>query len=95
MERRTGRLDPELVRDIVEEELIIELALTAEIRETFIRTLKDVEQQLLEDKTAKQRLEYDWSDKKQAYDIDAVGVALNLRSNVLLFKPGATVLPEK
>lgn len=95
MERRTGRLDPELVRDIVEEELIRELALTAEIRETFTRTLKDVEQQLLEDKTAKQRLEYDWSDKKQAHEIDAVGVALNLRSNVTLFRPGATILPEK
>lgn len=40
LERRTGRLDPELVRDIVEEELIKELGLTAELRETFYRTLK-------------------------------------------------------
>lgn len=95
MERRTGRLDPELCRDEVEEQLIRELALTAEIREAFQRTLKDVELQLLEDKTAKQRLEYDWSDKKQAHEIDAINASLNFRSTVLLFKPGSTVLPEK
>lgn len=95
MERRTGRLDPELCRDEVEEELIKELALTAEIREQFTRTLKDVEAQLLEDKTAKQRLEYDWSDKKEAHEIEAINVALNTRSTTLMFRPGATIFPEK
>lgn len=95
MERRTGRLDPELCRDEVEEELIKELALTAEIREQFTRTLKDVEAQLLEDKTAKQRLEYDWSDKKEAFEIEAINVALNNKSTVLLFKPGATIFPDE
>lgn len=95
IERRTGRLDPELCRDEVEEELIKEMALTAEIRDSFNRTLKDVELQLLEDKTAKQRLEYDWSDKKQAHENDAINASLNFRSNVLLFKPGATILPDK
>lgn len=55
MERRTGRLDSELVRDEVEEELIKEVSLCAEIRDIFARTLKDVELQLLEDQTAKRR----------------------------------------
>lgn len=95
MERRTGRLDPELCRDDVEEELIKELALTAEIRDQFNRTLKDVEAQLVEDKTAKQRLEYDWSDKKEANELEALNVSLNNRSNILMFKPGATIFPEE
>ncbi|XP_017771262.1 PREDICTED: tektin-4 [Nicrophorus vespilloides] len=94
LDRRTGRLDPELVRDEVEEELIKEMALTAEIREQFTRTLMDVEHQLLEDKTAKNRLEYDWSDKKQANEIECVNVALNNSSNTLLFRPGAVGFPD-
>ncbi|XP_022914306.1 tektin-4 [Onthophagus taurus] len=94
IERRSGRLDPELVRDEVEEELIKEMALTAEIRLTFEKTLKDVEKQLLEDKTAKQRLEYDWSDKKQAHETEVINVALNNKSNMMLFKPGAVRFPD-
>lgn len=95
LERRTGRLDLELVRDEVEEELIKEMALCAEIRDQFSRTLKDIEIQMMENKTAKQRLEYDWSDKIVAHQIEAVNVALNLRSTILLFKSGATMFPEE
>jgi tektin-4 len=94
LERRTGRLDTEIVRDEVEVELIKELALTAEIRETFTRTLKDIEAQLLEDKTAKQRLEYDWSDKTVAHEIEALNISLTNTSNTMLFKPGAVIFPE-
>lgn len=71
------------------------MALIAEIRILFEKTLKDIEMQLLEDKTAKQRLEYDWSDKSQAHEIDVINVALNNRSNVMLFKPGAVRFPDK
>lgn len=95
LERRTGRLDPELVRDEVEDELIKELALCAEIRDVFTRTLHDIEKQLLEDKTAKQKLEYDWSDKTVAYEIESVNVALNNRSTILKFKPGAVIFPDE
>ncbi|KAF5269263.1 hypothetical protein FQR65_LT02564 [Abscondita terminalis] len=95
IERRTGRLDPDLVRDEVEEELIKEMALISEIRETFARTLKDVELQLLEDKTAKQRLEYDWCDKTIAHELESVNCALNNKSTILMFKPGSTIFPEE
>ncbi|XP_057652153.1 tektin-4 [Diorhabda carinulata] len=95
LERRTGRMDAELVRDEVEEEVMKEVALCAEIREIFSRTLKDVEKQLLEDKTAKQRLEYDWSDKKVSHEIDSINMALNNRSTVLMFKPGAVRFPDE
>ncbi|XP_023311513.1 tektin-4 [Anoplophora glabripennis] len=94
LERRTGRMDAELVRDEVEDELIKELALCSEIRDIFNRTLKDVEKQLLEDKTAKQKLEMDWSDKTVAHEIDSINMALNCGSTILLFKPGSVIFPE-
>ncbi|GJQ70597.1 hypothetical protein Trydic_g22991 [Trypoxylus dichotomus] len=94
LKRRASRLDSDLVRDEVEEELIKEMALTAEVRMLFEKSLKDIEMQLIEDKTAKQRLEYDWSDKSQAHEIDVINVALNNRSNVMLFKPGAVRFPD-
>ncbi|CAG9836553.1 unnamed protein product [Diabrotica balteata] len=43
LERRTGRIDVELVRDDVEEKIIREAALCAEIRELFASTLNDIE----------------------------------------------------
>ncbi|KAK4879273.1 hypothetical protein RN001_007419 [Aquatica leii] len=95
LERRTGRLDPDLVRDEVEEELIKEMALISEIRETFGRTLRDLEKQLLENKTAKQKLEYDWSDKSVAHDIEFVNCALSNKSTVMMFKPGSTIFPNE
>lgn len=79
----------------MEEELIKELALTAEIRDQFTRTLKDIELQMLEDKTAKARLEFDWSDKNYAHELEAVNVALNNTSTILLFKPGSTIFPDE
>ncbi|XP_066141076.1 tektin-4 isoform X2 [Euwallacea fornicatus] len=94
LERRTGRLDSELVRDEVEEELIKEIALCSEIRDIFSRTLKDVEIQLLEDRTAKQQLEYDWSDKSISHEIDALNSSLNTRSTILMFKTGAVSFPD-
>ena len=94
LERRSGRLDTEIVRDEGEGELIRELALTAEIRETFTRTLKDIEAQLVEDKTAKQRLEYDWSDKTVAHEIEALNILLNNSSNTMLFKQGSVIFPD-
>lgn len=93
LERRTGRLDSELVRDEVEVELMKERALCDEIRQQFVQTLKDVELQLTEDKTAKQRLESDWSDKKYSFEIDSIARSLTLQSTVLMFKPGSVIFP--
>lgn len=62
----------------------------AEIRELFLCTLKDIESQLFENRTARERLEYDWSDKKDASEIDAINCGLNNTSTTVYFKPGAT-----
>ncbi|XP_053593393.1 tektin-4-like [Microplitis demolitor] len=44
-------------------------------------------------KDAKQRLEYDWSNKKDAYDIDTVCIGLNNNSKTIQWKPGCAQLP--
>ena len=58
------------------------------------RQLKQVEEQLQHNKAIKQRLEMDWSDKKEAYEIDAINAGLHNSSKTLLFKPGATRFPD-
>lgn len=95
LDRRSGRLEPDLVRDEVEEELIKELALCAEIRDLFNRTLGDLSHMIVEQKAAKQRLESDWSDKKAAFETEALAVGLNNRSTVIMFKPGSTRYADK
>lgn len=67
-----------------------EIALIGEIKNTFERTLKNVEEQQIENRSARQRLEFDWSDKKDASEIDAINAGLNSRSSTILFKHGAT-----
>ena len=95
IDKRCGRPDTELVRDTPEEELINELALIAEIRQQLKKTLEDFEQQQVENRTARQRLEYDWSDKKEAYEIDSVNVGLHNKSKTIMFRPGAIRQPPE
>lgn len=83
------------MRDEPEEELINEVALIREIRELLLRTLADIEAQQVENRTARQRMEYDWSDKKEAHEIEAINCHLNNKSRTTLFKPGATRYPAE
>ncbi|XP_044727388.1 tektin-4-like [Chrysoperla carnea] len=87
---RTGRVETELIRDDVEEELMKEYALIHEIRNVFERTLERVDQQMFENRTAKAKLEFDWSDKAHACDVDMLNASLNNKSNLILFRPGST-----
>lgn len=41
-------------------------------------------------RTSRERLENDWSDKKDAFEIDTINCGLNNRSDVTLFRPGVT-----
>lgn len=38
----------------------------------------------------RERLEYDWSDKKDAFEIETVNCRLNNKSTTSLLRPGAT-----
>ncbi|XP_019890320.2 tektin-4 [Musca domestica] len=95
IDKRCGRPDTELVRDTPEEELVKEVALIAEIRRLLQKTLEDFEQQQVENRTARQRLEYDWSDKKEAYEIDSVNAHLHNKSLTIMFRPGAIRQPPE
>lgn len=90
LDRRCGRPDTELVRDNPEEELIKEIAMISEIQDVFNRTLTDITQQQVENRTARERLEYDWSDKKDSSEIALLNCRLDNKSTIVLFKPGAT-----
>nr|CAD7430719.1 unnamed protein product [Timema monikensis] len=90
LERRTARLEPDLVRDQVEEELIKEIALINEVRDLMSRMLTQMEEQQKINKAVKQRLEMDWSDKKEAYEIETANIGLKNTSPTILFHPGAT-----
>lgn len=93
LEKRCGRPETELVRDEAEELLIKELAQIGEIRTLLMKTLADIKNQLIENRTARHRLEYDWSDKKDAYEIGVSNVALNDDDKTIMFYPGAVNLP--
>jgi tektin-4 len=71
-----------------------EVALTYEVRDVMTRLLTQMEEQLVINKAAKQDLEMDWSDKKEAHAIDSVNIGLKNNSPTILFKPGATRIPE-
>ncbi|KAL5281562.1 hypothetical protein ACFFRR_005120 [Megaselia abdita] len=93
LEKRCGRPETELVRDEAEELLIKELAQIGEIRALLMKTLSDIKNQLIENRTARHRLEYDWSDKKDAYEIGTANVALNDDNKTIMFYPGSVNLP--
>jgi tektin-4 len=92
---RTRRPEPELIRDEPEEELIKEKSLIAEIRSLLIQTLADIEAQQRENRTNKQRMEFDWSDKKDAHENDSRNSQLSNRAPAIMFKAGATRFPAE
>lgn len=95
LDRRLSRPDTELIRDAPENELIREMTLISEIRELLNQTIKDVEEQQIRNRSTKNRLEHDWSNKKDAYEIETVNCGLDNRKMTTLFKPGATRLPTE
>ncbi|XP_075985888.1 tektin-4-like [Anticarsia gemmatalis] len=90
MELRSNRGEKDLVEDQVEKELIVEMKLVSEVRETIITTLRLIEEQLAIDKAAKHRIEYDWCDKTEAYNTESKNLSLNNHSSTIMFVPGAT-----
>ncbi|XP_011695927.1 PREDICTED: tektin-4 [Wasmannia auropunctata] len=93
LQLRTSRLDCDLVRDPVEEQLTKEIALCTEIRDLLSRIREQIEMQMVELRSAKIRTENDWSDKIHTYNLDSVCVNLTNDSPLLLWKAGATRFP--
>ncbi|KXJ80024.1 hypothetical protein RP20_CCG027236 [Aedes albopictus] len=78
-----------------EEELIREVSLIAEIRAILLKTLAEIEAQQVQNRAARQRMEFDWSDKKLAHENDAINCNLTNKSTITLFRPGATRCPNE
>ncbi|XP_043249738.1 tektin-4 [Colletes gigas] len=95
LQLRSKRLESDLIRDEVEEELTKEVALCWEIRDLLGRTREQIELQLIELKAAKARMEVDWTDKTHSYGIDAHCIELKNDSSVILWAPGATRFPAE
>lgn len=67
----------------------------SETRNMLNNTCKIIETQLLELKTAKTRMEFDLTDKTDAYEIDKNCVELSNNSPIILKHPGATRVPTE
>ncbi|XP_041971364.1 tektin-4-like [Aricia agestis] len=94
LDLRSNRFEPDLVSDLAEQELIKEMNSVKEVRQTFKKTLQDIEEQLAINKAAKHRIEYDWCDKSMAYETETTNLGLNTKSNTIMFRPGATRFGE-
>ncbi|KAK0092136.1 hypothetical protein PV326_002110 [Microctonus aethiopoides] len=90
---RNIRLEPDLVRDNVENELINEVALCSEVRNTLVKNRELIELQMSELKATKNRLEFDLTDKIDAYEIESSCIGLTNDSPLILMQPGATRVP--
>ncbi|OAD60282.1 Tektin-4 [Eufriesea mexicana] len=105
LQLRSKRLESDLIRDEVEEELtkvnislyqyLNEIALCSEIRDLFGRTREQIEMQITELKAAKVRMEVDWTDKTDAYAIDSECIKLKNDSSTIVWKLGATRFPAE
>ncbi|XP_051173310.1 uncharacterized protein LOC127289421 [Leptopilina boulardi] len=93
LELRSTRLEPDLVKDDVETELVKELALCWEVRSFLEKSKEQIEEQLLELRSFKNRMECDWTDKADTYEIDTLCVGLKNSSPLILFKNGVTRVP--
>lgn len=90
IELRSSRAETDLVMDTAEQELLKEMTLISEVRETFRHTLQKVEEQLASNRAAKSRVEYDWCDKTIAYKTEILNLSLSIKSDIIMFRPGAT-----
>lgn len=95
LDRRRSRPDSELIRDGPEDELVKEVALIYEIKMLLEKTLKAIEDQQRENQAIKLQMEHDWSNKKDAHEIETTNCGLRNTSTTTLFKPGATRYPSE
>ncbi|XP_014298184.1 tektin-4-like [Microplitis demolitor] len=92
---RSTRMEPDLVRDKVEDELVKEVALCAVVRDVLNKTRESIEDELSELKAVKTRLEFDLTDKVDAYANDSTCVGFTNDSPLIMMKPGATRVPPE
>lgn len=65
-----------------------------DVRDLFTLAMTEIESQLATDKVCKVQLEFDWSDKNEAYRLETVNIGL-WRKGPVSFYPGATRMQAK
>ncbi|XP_060854782.1 tektin-4-like [Rhopalosiphum padi] len=84
LERRSFRLEMDHTLDPGQVELVKEKELITEIGNLFCRTLCQIEVQIDRNKQVKFRLEKNWSDKHQSFQIDTINLGLNIQAPIVM-----------
>ncbi|KAK6638595.1 hypothetical protein RUM43_006862 [Polyplax serrata] len=93
IERRTTRIEPDLVKDDVEVELVKELAMIKNVRHMCEETLKEIDRQIQANKSCKNQLELTWSDKKETCTLDSINASLRNSTPIIMYHLGAARFP--
>ncbi|XP_058142692.1 LOW QUALITY PROTEIN: tektin-4 [Dasypus novemcinctus] len=91
---RERRQHPDLVRDLVEVELLKEAELIRNIQGLLRRTILQAVNQIRLNREHKETCELDWSDKVQAYNLDEACARFRSQSSDVRFHPHSTKLEE-
>ncbi|KAL4132151.1 hypothetical protein QTP88_009358 [Uroleucon formosanum] len=84
LERRSFRLETDLTLDPGQVELNKEKELITEIGNLFCHTLCQIKVQLNRNRNVKVRLEKNWSDKYQSFQIDTINLGLNIQTPIIM-----------
>ncbi|KAK3598847.1 hypothetical protein CHS0354_008589 [Potamilus streckersoni] len=91
---RQRRQGVDLVQDAVELGLLKEVEIINNVQDLLKKTINQAEKQIKANRDAKQNLEMDWSDKKEALEIDTVSGALKNHHTNKQFYPGSAKFQE-
>lgn len=91
---RQRRENVDLVQDEVELSLLKEVEIINNVQDLLKKTINQSEKQIKSNRDAKQNLEMDWSDKKEALEIDTKSGALKNHHTDKQFYPGAAKFQE-
>nr|WLD15745.1 tektin 4 [Platynereis dumerilii] len=91
---RNRRQGVDLVQDDVELNLLKEVEVINNVQDLLKRTIKESDDQIKRNRDRKQELEMDWSDKKEADEIDTFAGALRNGHTCKQFFAGSAKVPE-
>lgn len=91
---RQNRLGVDLVQDEPELQLLKEVEVINSARELLARTLQETEIQIKRNRAEKNNLEFDWSDKKEAKELDNFCGGLRNQNTRKMYYPGVARLQE-
>ena len=95
LNNRQRRLGFDLVQDEVECALLKEIEIINNAQDLLRKTIQEAEKQIAANRQKKRDLEFDWSDKSEAFEIDKRNKMLRNEDTNKQWYPGAATLAEK